>query len=527
MPKLTIDGKEITVKSGTTILDAAREAGIAIPSMCFKDGYTAQTSCLICVVRVNGSPRLVPSCATLASDGMVVDSSSDDVITARRTALELLLGDHVGDCVAPCQNACPAHMNIPGMITHILNHQYRDAITLIKEHIALPAVLGRICPEICEKGCRRSVYDSPVSICKLKSFAAEIDLFSDEPFMPVCLPATGKTIAIIGAGPAGLSAAYYLLQYGHSCTLIDSFTEPGGMLRYGISDTRLPRKILNAEIDLIRKIGAKFRQNIRIEDSESLDALCKEFDAVLLAFGKIDLDEVNGLSLKMTSQGIQVNKKTMMTSRHGVFAAGAVVSPSHYTVRSSAEGRSAAIAINQYLSRQSIDVHQPHFSVHIGRLVDTEIPVLMEGINDSSRLESPSKQFDVDEAYYEASRCMHCECKKSDNCKLRDFSHEYKANSSKYKGVREHITRNIDHPYVIYESGKCISCGLCIAISEKADEPIGLAFIGRGFHVRPGVPFDEPLSKALQKVAHECVDACPTGALAMKDTQTLADAETS
>ncbi|MHB1456472.1 MAG: 2Fe-2S iron-sulfur cluster-binding protein [Armatimonadota bacterium] len=526
MPKLIIDGKEISVQPGTTILEAARDAGISIPSMCFIDGCTPQTSCLVCVVRVNGSPRLVPSCATMAAEGMVVDSSGEDVITARRTALELLLGDHVGDCIAPCQNACPAHMNIPLMISHIRNRKYRDAIEVIKKHIALPAVLGNICPDLCEKGCRRSVNDASVSICQLKRFAAEFDLFSDEPFIPERLPSTGKKVAIIGAGPAGLSAAYYLLQFRHSCTVFDSFPEPGGMVRYGISDARLPRKVLDAEIDLIQKMGAEFRQNFRMDDSKSLDALSKAFDAVLLATGKVDLDEAAGLGLKMTSQGIHTDKKTMMTDRIGVFAVGGAVSPTHHAVRACADGRSAAIAINQFLNGEHVDTHQAHFSVHIGRLLDTEIPILMEGINKSQRLDSSGERFDNDEAYYEASRCMHCECGKADNCKLRDYSLEYKANSTKFKGVREHITRDLNHPYLVYEAGKCISCGLCIQLAEIANEPLGLAFIGRGFDVRPGVPFDEPLSKSLQKTAHECVEACPTGALVIKGSPSIKDVET-
>jgi NADPH-dependent glutamate synthase beta subunit-like oxidoreductase/ferredoxin len=513
MPKLTIDGRTIEVPAGMTILDAAKMVGVDIPTMCFLEGHPAETSCMICVVKVNGSARLVPACATRAQDGMVVESSSQEVTDARRTALELLLGDHVGDCVGPCRSTCPAHMDIPAMIRRISQGRFRDALVTVKRHIALPASLGRVCPEVCEKGCRRAVHDSAVSICLLKRFVADTDLASLHPYVPEKRSPTGKKVAIVGAGPAGLAAAYYLLQDGHECVVFDAQPLPGGMLRYGPASERLPHEVLDAEVSIIRQLGADFRQSATIESPEDIRA---EFDAVLLAVGRLEGDFAVRWGLRTTAHGLNVDRTTMLTSVPGVFAAGSAITPSKLAVRAVGDGRSAALAISRYLAGKPLEAAHDHYSVHIGRLVEDEISVFMAGASESGRVEAPKLGFSEDDAKREAARCMHCECGKLGGCKLRNYGMEYKANPSKFKGKRGQVTRATDHPFVIYEPGKCISCGLCVSLAEQAGEPLGLAFIGRGFNVRPGIPFDEPFSKALCKVAEQCAEACPTGALVIR-----------
>ena len=121
------------------------------------------------MVRINGNGQLVPSCATLAAEGMQVESETKAVRQVRRTALELLLSDHLGDCMAPCQFGCPAQMDIPTMLRQIVAGQWREAIATVKRDIALPAILGRICPAPCEKVCRRGDLDGAVSICLLEA----------------------------------------------------------------------------------------------------------------------------------------------------------------------------------------------------------------------------------------------------------------------------------------------------------------------------------------------------------------------
>lgn len=171
MLSIKIDNIKIDIENGKTILDLAKSAGIDIPTMCHIDGLESFTSCLVCVVKDKKTGKLMPSCAIKAVDGMELESNSDEVREARKTALELLLSEHIGDCEAPCQKICPAHMDIPNMIRLIENGEDRKAIALIKETIALPAILGRICPAPCEKGCRRKQDDSSISICYLKGYA--------------------------------------------------------------------------------------------------------------------------------------------------------------------------------------------------------------------------------------------------------------------------------------------------------------------------------------------------------------------
>lgn len=492
MPNLTIDNRPVTVDPGATILDASRKLGIEIPTLCFLEGHPATTSCMVCVVKVNGQSRLLPACATKVEEGMVVECDTDEVHAARRMALELLLGDHVGDCVGPCVTGCPAHMDIPAMIGHIAAGRFREAIAVVKEHIALPAVLGRICPAPCEKVCRRSSVDSPVSICLLKRFAADIDLASDDPYMPPCKPATGKRVAIIGAGPAGLAAAYYLLQEGIACTIYDDHTAPGGMLRYGVPMARLPHDVLDAEIGLIERLGAKFELGVAVNAAD----LRQHYDAVLLAVGKIDQERA---------------------AMPGVFAVGSAVKHSQLAVRAVAEGRTAARAILHYLFHTPIRVHDKPFTVRIGRLVEGEIDILADGASREKRVEPARDGFSPDEAELEARRCLHCECGKLSGCKLRDYAIEYHAYPTKYRGERERVSRESSHPAVIYEPGKCISCGICIEIAAEAKEPLGFTFIGRGFTVTTSVPFDEPLSEGLRKVAEQCAKACPTAALCLRN----------
>lgn len=283
--RLTIDGRQVAVEPGATVLDAARRAGVEIPTLCYREDLEPWTSCFLCVVQVDGKPDFTPACVTPVREGMVVAANSEDVRAARRAGLELLLSDHRGDCVAPCSLACPAGLDIPGFIAHVQAGRDRQAIALIKERIPLAATLGRVCPRYCERVCRRRESEEPVAVCALKRFAADADLASAEPWTPDPAPPSGRKVAIVGAGPAGLSAAFYLLRRGHAVTLLDAHPEPGGMLRYGIPEFRLPNAVVDGEVGVIERMGAEFRTGCRLGEDVSLNELRAGHDAVLLTLG--------------------------------------------------------------------------------------------------------------------------------------------------------------------------------------------------------------------------------------------------
>lgn len=518
MPKIRIDNHEVEVEAGATILQAARKLGLDIPALCHREACTPNTSCLCCVVRVNGSQRLVPSCATKAAEGMVVESETPEIRAARRTALELLLADHAGDCFAPCTNVCPAHMNIPQMIRLIAAGQVRESLITVKQAIALPATLGRICPELCEKGCRRGNMDAPVAICKLKRHVADEDLASGSPYLPPCLPTTGKRVAIVGTGPTGLAAAYYLQQLGHQSVLLDEHPEPGGNLRYAVPKEKLPNGVVDAEIDVIRKLGAEFIVNTKLGQQVSLEELRQQYDAVLIATGEVDKAKAAAMGLELAGKGLKTDRESMMTPVHGVFAAGACIMPFKHAIRAVAEGRYAASAINRFLRGMLVVADGHGFTVRLGVLKEPELAAFTVGAVETGRSSPPDgRGFVVVEAAREAARCFHCDCARLHDCKLRDYSIAYDANPSAYKVDRRPYERTITHADVVHEPGKCIACGLCVQITERAKEPLGLTYIGRGFKVRVGVPFDEELSEALRQVGAECVAACPTGALTLRD----------
>jgi ferredoxin len=340
MPKLSIDNQEIEVDQGATIVDAAAKLGIEIPTMCHIPGVPACTSCMVCVVAIAGRFNLVPACATIATDGMEIDTRGDDVLAARRTNLELLLSDHVGDCIAPCQMADPNKANIPAIIRHIAAGNPTAAAELLAGNLA------EIDGTKPQRACRRARQDEPVAIdLLLKHVAAQSD----------------------------------------------------------------------------RSGGA-----------------------------------------------------------------------------------------------QTSDAHR--FSVHIGKLSETELERFMVGVSPDRQVipADPESGYTPAEAAAEAKRCIHCDCRKADNCKLRDYSEACGAKAAHFRSERREFIQNLEHTDVIYEPGKCICCGLCVRITEQEGETCGLSFVGRGFGVQVAPSLDRNISQALQKAASRCVEACPTGALAMR-----------
>lgn len=282
---INIDGKEIRSFSDLTILEIARENGIEIPSLCHNEKIKNYGSCGICVVEVAGNPRLVRACSTLAHNGMIISTKSDRVKASRKTTLELLLSDHTGDCKAPCSNGCPGRVDVQGYVGLIANKAYDEALQLIKEQLPFPASIGRVCPHPCQTACRRTLVEEPISIAWLKRYVADLDLAKEEPFMPALKAKTSKRVAVIGGGPSGLSAAYYLTCEGHQVEVFEAMPEFGGMLKYGIPLYRLPKEVLLSEIKIVEKMGVTLTPNKRIGKDISLEHIREQHDAVYVSIG--------------------------------------------------------------------------------------------------------------------------------------------------------------------------------------------------------------------------------------------------
>jgi NAD-dependent dihydropyrimidine dehydrogenase PreA subunit len=262
---MKINGISVGVADGATVLDAAQEAGVEIPTLCHLKGCEPETACMLCVVKNLSTGQLIPACSALASEGMEIDTECEEVQSARRDILNLLLSEHVGDCQAPCQRICPAHLDIPLMLREIERGNLESAAWIARRDLAIPVVLGTICPAPCEKGCRRGQMDECITIRSLHRQAAESFQSLDQSF-----PEIGKTVAVIGSGPAGLSCAWKLRQLGYTCTVFDEDALAGGALR---DIDHLPAEVLSAEIEWLRSAGIHF------ELSSSPNA--SDFDAVV------------------------------------------------------------------------------------------------------------------------------------------------------------------------------------------------------------------------------------------------------
>ncbi len=285
MVTLTIDGVKVEAEEGSNILTAAAKAGIEIPNLCYLKELAPYGACGVCVVEAQGVPKLLRACATKVAEGMVINTRSERALKARRLAMELLMGDHDGDCLGPCRLKCPAHTDCQKYVKEIAEGRYADAVATIKEVFPLPASIGRVCPHPCENACRRQLVEAPVSIAHLKAFAADKVFAAGNEKPAVHAAPTGRKVGIVGGGPAGLSAAYRLALSGHEVTLFDQMPEMGGMLRYGIPEYRLPKAVLKRETDAIAAEGVKFVNSFKIGRDATLEKLRGDFDALIVANG--------------------------------------------------------------------------------------------------------------------------------------------------------------------------------------------------------------------------------------------------
>ncbi len=298
--RLEVDGRLIEGLDGQTILEICRDNGIEIPTLCYEPKLPGFGACRMCVVDVAGEDHPPISCSRAAEDGMVVETQTDELRRLRRTNLELIFSDHNAYCLPPCQNKCPSHIDIPGFLRSNADGDWRESTRTFKRTIPFPSVLGRVCPAPCEDHCRRDEVDEAIAIRDSHRYAGDqvlrqmLDEGIDPPVPFELRPKTGRRVAVIGSGPAGMAAAYYLLINGHDVTVFERDPAPGGMLRYGIPQYRLPKvEVLEAEYESVTRLGGRIVCGQALGRDFTLDDLTfGGYDATLVAIGCYDTNKL-------------------------------------------------------------------------------------------------------------------------------------------------------------------------------------------------------------------------------------------
>ncbi|MDR0836016.1 MAG: (2Fe-2S)-binding protein [Tannerella sp.] len=251
---IKLNNREIAVQAGETLIEIARRANIEIPSLCYSKEMKHKSSCMVCAVKDCKSGQIIPSCTTIATDGMEIDTECQEVVQTRTLSLELLLSDHRADCEAPCRVACPGNFDVAMM--NRLNEvgKFAEALELMRDALVIPATLCYICNAPCEKICRKGDIDAPVAIREIKkSLVAKTDLNTISKPAP-----NGRKAAVAGSSPAALSAAYHLCKQGFEVTVFEKSAE---ILKPYIEAEKVPDNILQLEIEVIRRMGVKMLCN--------------------------------------------------------------------------------------------------------------------------------------------------------------------------------------------------------------------------------------------------------------------------
>ena len=507
--KVNLNGTWVSAGDGATLLDVARAAGVEVPTLCYGEGRPVTPSCMLCVVEADGEP--VPACATRARDDMVVETDSARILELRRSAVELLLAEHLGDCMGPCSAACPARLDVPSMLILLSAERLEEAAATVHATHALPRTLAHLCHAPCETACRRGRLDAPGGIQRLERYAAAAPGVAPVPPHGVA-PGPPKGVAIVGGGPTGLSAAFHLLMRGYRCTLFERAGDLGGTLREQISAGALPGALLEADLKALQQLGVEVRTETCVGEDESVEQLSAAYDAVVLASGAGDPAR-NAHGLELSEGYVCIDTATLETSVTGVFAGGSAVEPVERLVQACAWGRSVADSVSR---RRDVSEPEPaprQFTSRVGKVAkDDLVRLAVRAPHGPTTGEIGSAQ----EAAHEASRCLECACGAADGCGLRTLASRFGARRGRHAVGRGALVRDSSHPEVIFEPGKCIGCGACVHVAREASEPVGLAIMGRGARRRVAPPPGTTIAEALTESARACVEACPTGALSLR-----------
>lgn len=308
--------------------------------------------------------------------------------------------------ISPCQNACPAGVNVPGYIALIAAGRIREAYNLIRKENPFPAVCGRVCTHPCESKCRRAQLDEPISISDLKRYAADYVMKNEEPYMDLVFPKKGKSVGIIGAGPSGLTCGYYLARLGYEVEVYESQPVAGGVLAFGIPEYRLPEDVLQHEIKLIQQVGVKIHLDTEVGTDITFYQLRNKHDAVYIATGTQFSNRINipGEELKGVYHGLEflrdvnLERYVKVGERVAVIGGGnTAIDAARTAVRLGA--KEVTILYRRQLEDMPADWREIHDAVEEGiKIIDLVAPVRFLGkerVNEIECVRMELGQFDA------------------------------------------------------------------------------------------------------------------------------------
>ena len=504
MINLRIDNKEIEVPAGTSLIEAARQNGIYIPSLCYNRDLPHYSSCMVCIVKDVKADKFIPSCSALAEEGMEIEATGGDVLKLRRDALSMLLSEHRAECEAPCRIVCPAGLNIPVLNRFLAASEIDKCGELVFLDMGLPATTCRLCPGYCENACRRKKIDHNIAISALvinSSF-----LYNNETFRPGSNK--GKNIAIVGGGSSGLITAFNLTIDGYKCEIFEKEEFAGGSIITEFEEKKFPKKLAEDEINRLLSTGIKINYKTAVNEEYITNQLIKEYDAIILAFSQKPV--IKGATI--SDSFLLFEGDTMKLEGKHIFAVGSAAKESKQIVRRIGQAKKAAKVISRFLATGELKGLPKSFNSTIGRIGDNEkLEWLKECPENSERFNKPSG---INESIREAENCLHCDCRAASDCQLRDLCSKMELKNPRDKFSAYPIEKKTGFlNKVIFEHAKCIKCGLCVRVMENKAKNPSLCFTGRGFMSIISEPHGYSPKDISGKDIDRAVNICPTGAL--------------